>query len=149
MSTCDAATSRTTDDGEEVKWDTSTKKYIKKWSQERCVVNFNGKFTAHGKRLANIEELLGASGRASPKKMTNEGLLFMNEVVVDWNKESIVGIVCTKYVHAMSDRSLASEDQLKRDALALRTELTKQTSVSPPVFLYDHLEGDLNSMDDI
>ncbi len=148
VSTCDARICRITDIGERVKWDSSIKKYTKYFSEEREVVNFCGKFTARGKRLDNIEELLKNS-QSKPKGMFCEGrLLEMNEVVVDWDKDSIVGIVCTKYVHVMSDQKLVCESRLKSDSLILQAELKKQTLVSCPVFLYDHLKGNLHPLDD-
>ncbi len=148
VSTCDALTARITDIGERVKWDSSIKKYTKFWSQEREVVNFCGKFTALGARLDNIEELLKASQSNLKDMYSESSLLDMNEVVVDWNKDCIVGIVCTKYIHAMSDRKLVCESRLKSDSLILQAELKKQTLVSSPVFLYDHLKGNLHPLDD-
>ncbi len=149
----DASVYRTTDAGEDITWDTTKKKYIK-WiaseSEEKPVAEFHGHFRARGDKLETIDELLKAYNNPSPKMMVKDDLLHMNEVVVDWGKDSIIGIVGTKCVFTMShvEPQDISDSKLKSDCLSLQGELEKQLSVSVPVFLYDHLKGDLKLFSD-
>ncbi len=143
----DAAATRTTADSEDIRWDTERKIYTT-WSPiRRRVVEFHGHFNAYGEKLETIDELLKAYNNPSPKMIVEDGdgILRFNEVVVDWNKDSIIGIVGTKcaiYGSHLKPSSI-SDSKLKSDCLLLQGELEKQLSVSVPVFLYDHLKGDL------
>ncbi len=149
---CDAIVSRTTYAGEDITWDITQKKYTK-WnvSKQKQVAEFHGHFIAHGKKLETIDELLKAYNNPSPEMIVKDDVLQMNEVVVDWDKDSIIGIVGTKcadygsadYGSYYVEPSHISDSKLKSDCLSLQGELEKQLSVSVPVFLYDHLKGDL------
>ncbi len=139
----DAITKRVNSDGEKVFWSSVHKKFTVCRDNEIIESEFSGDYTSSQElsdtnMLDSIEELLELE--ASQSKLSSRGILFsMNEVVVDYDVSSIIGLLATTEFLSLDDESI--KRKLVADCCLLNERMSQSFGMKYPIYLYDHKSG--------
>ena len=139
----DAAVRRMDSDNDEVEWCVESNQFLKKYSG--IVTTYTGDFWWSQRGTGAIEfSCLDALIEYSNKtpEFFSENLLYVNEVVVDYGVDSIMGLVGTKNIGLMSSYSI-SEQELHEDLISLSLRIKELSGHDCPVFEYDMSSGNL------
>ncbi|MCY4178352.1 MAG: hypothetical protein OXD32_07680 [Endozoicomonadaceae bacterium] len=146
----DAFTERENDCGELVRWCSNLKQYITK--DDSKPTEFSGKFKtyANTKPVNDITDLLTHTSisRRYP------GYIKINEVILDYNKTSVIGLIGTKgptslnYMMPSIWNLKLEQDTFESDWLTLKTKVTEAIGVDLPLFLYNDKTGDISFLQD-
>ena len=144
----DACVYRVNDvDGKYTSWCMESKTYV---NCENKPTKFSGKFHSTCKEISNNPEDLLTRSQMDP---VFPGYLKMNEVIVDYKKSSVIGLIATKNPTTSSHITEAkykmlSVEMFKADCLTFKAKVKNGIGIDLPLFLYDHIEGDISLLQD-
>ncbi len=146
INTADASTERLGDNNEECKWNRKLRTYTCHPHNKENEVNFSGKFTTddlYGTKIESIEHL-----RQIPLENLEkyDGLLVMNEVVVDYDQNSILGFIATTDAVVRWKKKHLSLNSIKEDCNTMQLEANKHGLILSNSFLYNPIINKLSCL---
>ena len=143
----DACVTRIDNEKDEVIWCDKSNQFLK--SETKTATTYTGDFRWLQKSSGAKEfSCLGALVEYSNKTpaLVTEDILCMNEVVVDYGVDAIIGVLGTKNIETMSSHSV-SEQELHKDLIGFSLKIKELSKRDCLIFEYDMSSATLFMVD--
>ncbi|KEI71995.1 hypothetical protein [Endozoicomonas elysicola] len=145
INTADASMYRLGDNNKFCTWNRKLNTYTCSPHNKENEVSFSGKFRTGDRMGLKIESLEVLRKIPLEKLARKEELIQLNEVVVDYNQDAILGVIATPEIKVMSMLKRMPLFNLKQDCIGMQLEAERNGLIVSNSFLYDPKANTLTS----